>query len=254
MHFVGVVEVRCCGSPTYLAGLPQWVGLQSGFNCQFGLAGVYYSWKSHFEKLKTNMDQYLNSIKQYIADDELSIAIEMLNELLLESPKLDELIMQSARYADVRKQIRLGILGFSKASTAKNQIRISLLELVNEINRLQVKNINIISKSNSDGDVKNIEQLKGKGKIIIEYPPKLNPLLNLIGYDIYINNKNFGSLLAGNSFERTIDAGTHSIQMKSIGAAKTNLIVAEILSGQTKHFKLVIPLIAGYPKLVEVDS
>jgi len=53
--------------------------------------------------------------------------------MLENSPKLDEAILQSARFQDIRKQIRLGTITHKDANLTVMQIRQGLLDLLNEI-------------------------------------------------------------------------------------------------------------------------
>jgi predicted HTH transcriptional regulator len=76
---------------------------------------------------------FIETIGELIGKDELALAIKNLYALLKGSPKLDEAILQSARYNDVIKQIRLGIVDFEQANITKNQIRYALLDLLREI-------------------------------------------------------------------------------------------------------------------------
>ncbi len=76
---------------------------------------------------------FVEIIGDLIGKDELALAIRNLYALLKDSPKLDEAILQSARYNDVIKQIRLGTVDFEQANITKNQIRYALLDLLREI-------------------------------------------------------------------------------------------------------------------------
>jgi len=72
-------------------------------------------------------------IGNLIANDDLPKAISLLKKLLEKSPKLDEAILQSARFSDISKQIRLGIVDFEQASIAKNKIRFAVLDLLRDV-------------------------------------------------------------------------------------------------------------------------
>jgi predicted HTH transcriptional regulator len=76
---------------------------------------------------------FVELIGDLIGKDELALAIQNLYGLLKNSPKLDEAILQSARYNDVIKQIRLGTIDFEQANITKNQIRYALLDLLRDI-------------------------------------------------------------------------------------------------------------------------
>ncbi len=76
---------------------------------------------------------FLSNIRDLIARDELAAALSQLRSLLDNSPKLDEALVQSARFQDIRKQIRLGTVSHAEANLTQNQIRGGLLDLLREI-------------------------------------------------------------------------------------------------------------------------
>lgn len=80
-----------------------------------------------------NVKSFLSDIRNLIANDDLPAALEQLRGLLENSPKLDEAILQSARFKDIRRQIRLGMVSNAEASLTQNQIRAGLLDLLREI-------------------------------------------------------------------------------------------------------------------------
>jgi predicted HTH transcriptional regulator len=75
----------------------------------------------------------IDQIRLLISQNEMDAAIHLLNNLLLDSPKLDDAIMQSARHQDIMRQIRLGLIGEQQAEQSKNQIRNSLLSLLRDV-------------------------------------------------------------------------------------------------------------------------
>ena len=76
---------------------------------------------------------FLDNINDLISRDEIGSAIQLLHDLLKDSPVLEETLLHSARYTDVMKQIRLGTIDYEQANITKNQIRYALLDLVREI-------------------------------------------------------------------------------------------------------------------------
>ncbi|MBK8490224.1 MAG: hypothetical protein IPL49_04770 [Saprospirales bacterium] len=75
----------------------------------------------------------LSSIRDLLAADKLDDALKSLRILLDHSPLLDEAILQTARWNDIRAQIRKGVVGQEDANVTKNQIRDGLLGLLREI-------------------------------------------------------------------------------------------------------------------------
>ena len=81
----------------------------------------------------TNTQTFIAHIRNLIGKDQFSEAIQQLSALLKDSPLLDQAVQQSARYNNVMKQIRLGLVDFESANIAQNQIRYGVLELLSEI-------------------------------------------------------------------------------------------------------------------------
>ena len=75
----------------------------------------------------------INNIRELLAKDDLKTAILQLSDLLKYSPKLDEAVQQSSRYSNIMQQIRIGVVDYSSANIAINQIRYSILELLREV-------------------------------------------------------------------------------------------------------------------------
>jgi hypothetical protein len=86
-----------------------------------------------------NTQTFITHIRELIAKDEFDPAIQQLSALLKDSPRLDEAVQQSARYNNVMKQIRLGLVDFQSANIAQNQIRYGVLELLREIEEQEVQ-------------------------------------------------------------------------------------------------------------------
>lgn len=90
-------------------------------------------------------EKYTEWISDLIAKDDIKTAISELSNLLKKSKKLDELIIQSARYNDITQQIKLGIVDYEQANITKNNIRFELLNLLRDIEEIAEKNISIKS-------------------------------------------------------------------------------------------------------------
>lgn len=81
----------------------------------------------------SNTNTFIAQIRELIANDDFKTAIRQLSALLTNSPRLDEAVQQSARYNNVMRQIRLGLVDFQEANIARNQIRQGLIDLLREI-------------------------------------------------------------------------------------------------------------------------
>ena len=68
-----------------------------------------------------------------ISSNQLDQALKEMRQLLNSSPKLKEVIIQSARYNELKEQIRMGTISYDNEQTTKANIMLALLELTNEI-------------------------------------------------------------------------------------------------------------------------
>jgi tetratricopeptide (TPR) repeat protein len=80
-----------------------------------------------------NHTAFFAQIRDLIARDEIVTALQQLRTLLDNSPKLDEILLQSARFQGIREQIRLGLVSHAEANLTQNQIRAGLLDLLSEM-------------------------------------------------------------------------------------------------------------------------
>ena len=76
---------------------------------------------------------FFEEIQNCIAENDLSNAMNRLRTFLKDRPQLNEVLQQSGRYTALLKQIRLGTVDFSEKNLVENQIRASLLGLLDEI-------------------------------------------------------------------------------------------------------------------------
>lgn len=78
-------------------------------------------------------------IRSLIARNRLSAAFKLMSNVLNNSPLLDEAVLQSARWHEIRKHIRQGTLSQMEANLTLNQIRASILDLLREIEEQSVR-------------------------------------------------------------------------------------------------------------------
>ena len=81
-------------------------------------------------KLTTTLSSYKDMILTLIGQDKITEAIDKLADYFKnskDSENLNEIVMQSARYNDIEKQQRLGIISIDNATLIKNQVRYSIL-------------------------------------------------------------------------------------------------------------------------------
>ena len=93
-----------------------------------------------------NIETYFRSIENLVDTGNIETAIAELKRFLQKSPQLDELIIHSARYNDVVKQIRLGVIDHENAKITKNEIRVAILSLLREIENIYSCNIDMKNK------------------------------------------------------------------------------------------------------------
>lgn len=84
---------------------------------------------------------FLSLIREKLTQNELNQVISQLKLLLDNSPKLNDLLIQSARYNDILLQIKQGVINYENTNISKNQVRLSLLELIDKIQLLEEKPI-----------------------------------------------------------------------------------------------------------------
>jgi len=80
-----------------------------------------------------NNHPFITHLRNLIAKDQLPQVFKQLQTFLRDSPDLNQAILQSGRFADIQKQINLGTVSFEAASITKNQIRLGLLNLLDEL-------------------------------------------------------------------------------------------------------------------------
>lgn len=110
----------------------------------------------------------LVEITDLIAKDKIKEAIESLQQLLNGSPLLDEIILQSARYTDLKKQIRMDTLEYEKADISKNKLRLALLEMVGELEDKAEQDEKISAALEITNTNLQVKQLKAKEGITIK--------------------------------------------------------------------------------------
>jgi predicted HTH transcriptional regulator len=76
-----------------------------------------------------------DKIRELVGKNEMDAAIQMLHQLLKDSPKLDEAIVHSARHHDIMQQLRIGVIDSKQANLTKNQIRSGVLNLLNDLDK-----------------------------------------------------------------------------------------------------------------------
>ena len=102
---------------------------------------------------------FIHNLRRLIAKGELETSINDLITFLSKSPKLDDVIMQSARLSDLAKQVRNGTIRYDDINITKNQITKAVLELIREVEENLNKN----------------EELRDEAERIEEFPSIIAP-------------------------------------------------------------------------------
>lgn len=67
--------------------------------------------------------KYCRRLRRLIGENELESVFQELTRLLQNSPRLDDAVMQSARWSDLKNQISLGLLSYELSEISKNKIQ-----------------------------------------------------------------------------------------------------------------------------------
>ena len=75
---------------------------------------------------------YSAYIANLITTNKLGKALKSLRKMLKNSPHLNEIIVHSARYNELKEKIRLGVIDAEDESISKSKLMLAVLELVDE--------------------------------------------------------------------------------------------------------------------------
>ena len=82
--------------------------------------------------------QLFHHIRDLIARDQMQEAMAALRTLVENTPRLNDLDLQSGRLENVLRQLRLGVIDDDTAALEQNRIRYGVLELLSEIEKQQI--------------------------------------------------------------------------------------------------------------------
>jgi len=80
-----------------------------------------------------NTEEFINGIRKCIENNDIEGAISVLRDLLQKSKQLDNIILQSARYNDLKQKIRSGTINTEDAEVAQSKIAEALLDMIHDI-------------------------------------------------------------------------------------------------------------------------
>jgi len=79
------------------------------------------------------LHQYIDQVRALISNNKIREAIAEMQQLLKGSPAFDEIILQSSRYNDVMKSIRMGKVSHEVNSVELRQIDYALVDMLREL-------------------------------------------------------------------------------------------------------------------------
>ena len=106
----------------------------------------------------SNAPQFIAHIRDLIAKDKIDTAIQELKKLLEGSPRLTEVLQQSARYHRIITEQRLGVVDAAIANLEQNKISLGLLELLDLIAEEVQTDPTILNEMANFGNAKTIIQ------------------------------------------------------------------------------------------------
>ena len=90
--------------------------------------------------------EFFKRMRTLLAEDKLEIVLKELRVYLRNSQALDEIILYSARYSDVMKQIRLDVIDFENADIKKNKIRYALIDMIGMIEAAAEEKLEVVEE------------------------------------------------------------------------------------------------------------
>ncbi len=153
---------------------------------------------------KMDKSQISEIIKEKLKNDKIQDALRILMRFLESKPEISELIIQSARFERINNLIRKGVINWKQANLEKNQIIISILEIIDSLKNADSTNNNHIDIDKNFEKLSNsLNQMQIKQKIIV-LPARIFLTLFvffiIFGVGIYIGEVNLFSKNLKNYF------------------------------------------------------
>lgn len=107
---------------------------------------------------------YIENLNTLVAQGKIDEVLKKLQMLFKGSTKLNEVILHSSRYTDLKDQIRLGLLDYQTSEISKNKITLAILELIGELNEAVEKDATMMAEfPGNDHAPKIIQNHSGSG-------------------------------------------------------------------------------------------
>ncbi len=114
---------------------------------------------------------FVSSVKQLIGEDKLAQAIGLLQQFMADKEEYNDVIIQSARFHSIEKQLRQSTVAQAVADVEKNKIRAAVLDIADEVGACY-KTLRKESQASDEKKTKyaRVERLQ---KMINDYEDKL---------------------------------------------------------------------------------
>ena len=86
--------------------------------------------------IEMKLDNLSKKIFEYIGQDKLETAIDLMSDIFQGSNKLSEIIHQSGRLNALKNRIREGTITHEEINVDRNKIRLAIIDLLNDMDEL----------------------------------------------------------------------------------------------------------------------
>lgn len=133
--------------------------------------------------------QFIKQIRELIARNDVDAALLQLRDLFDQSPQLDEIILQSSRYHDIKKLIHLGLVSHQEATLTQQQIKAGLLELIREIESSALPSDEAATQTDLPAEIQRAISIVGNKNLVIDSHLTAGGNIQ-IGDSLTVNNQN----------------------------------------------------------------
>jgi len=130
------------------------------------------------------LHQYIDQIRDLISKNNIKEAITEMQQLLKGSPAFDEIILQSSRYNEVMKSIRMGKVSHEVSSVELRKIDYALIDMLRELEDNYATNSALQSEVN---DFWKKDEAQTNNQVIVSGEKNVT-FTDLNSGDITINN------------------------------------------------------------------
>lgn len=124
---------------------------------------------------------FTQNIRYLIAQEQIDKALHLMADFFDNSPHFKEVVHQTGRYKALTRQLRLGIVDPEFAQVTQNQIRLALLDLLDEMEKT-------VSPHSSRPDAQALRQEMQRAVTIVNSKNVLTGNLTVTGGNVYIGD------------------------------------------------------------------